>query len=126
MNNIYKIKDYLYDKEKDLMKKLKVAREKSGISVIEMARSLHIAPAAYRRYERGEVSPKISVCAEICKVLGSSIGQVFDEDYEPPKSIDLSYRARPGQTLYIKVEVDETGNMVPILDRNDKKIANGE
>lgn len=109
----------------NLMRKLKISREQAGVSVNALAKHLGIAPAAYRRYERGEVYPKINVCRDICKFLGTTIGEVFDEDYEPPQSVDLSYRARPGQTLYIKVEVDSEGQMVPILDRDDPKIVNG-
>jgi hypothetical protein len=45
---------------------------------------------------------------------------VFDEEYEPPDIVDLAYRARPGQTLYIKVEVDENGGV--ILADQDKKV----
>ena len=103
-----------FQKEKDrlTMENLRKAREEANISVSQIAKHLGIAPAAYRRYERGEVSPKISVCKKICKMLGKSIGEVFDDDYTPPKEVDLSYRARPGQTLYIKVEVDENGGLV--------------
>ncbi|MAS98253.1 MAG: hypothetical protein CMF29_04930 [Kiritimatiellaceae bacterium] len=108
-----------------LMEKLKRARESAGVSVTELAKQLGIAPAAYRRYERGEVYPKINVCAQICKIIGKSIGEVFDDEYEPPKSVDLSYRARPGQTLYIKVEVDENGSIVPVLGNDEPKIVNG-
>ena len=108
-----------------LMEKLKRARESAGVSVTELAKQLGIAPAAYRRYERGEVYPKINVCAQIFKIIGKSIGEVFDDEYEPPKSVDLSYRARPGQTLYIKVEVDENGSIVPVLGNDEPKIVNG-
>ena len=64
-----------------LMEKLKRARESAGVSVTELAKQLGIAPAAYRRYERGEVYPKINVCAQICKIIGKSIGEVFDDEY---------------------------------------------
>ena len=87
-------------------KKIKRAREKAGMSVVQLSKQLGINPAAYRRYERSEVFPKINVCMEICSILGTSIGKVFDEEYEPPSRIDLACRAKLGQTLYIKVEVD--------------------
>ena len=113
-----------YQKEKDmtLMNKLKIAREAAGVSINSLAKQLGMKPAAYRRYERGEVFPKINVCAQICKILGTTIGEVFDEDHQPPREVDLSYRARPGQTLYIKVEVDENGGLV-IPEQEVKKIA---
>lgn len=119
ISNIYYLPT-INNSENNLMKKLKIAREVAGVSISSLSKQLGIAPAAYRRYERGEVYPKINVCRDICKILGATIGEVFDDDFEPPKSVDLSYRARPGQTLYIKVEVDETGNMVPILNANEK------
>jgi len=106
------------------MNKLKRAREEAGLTVTQLSGRLGIAPAAYRRYERSEVFPKINVCQEICQILGTTLGKVFDEEHEPPTKVDLSYRARPGQTLYIKIEVDENGVMVlQDQDRNVKKIA---
>ena len=100
---------------------MKRAREEAGLSVTQISKRLGIAPAAYRRYERSEVFTKINVCQNICKILGTTIGKVFDEDFEPPAAVDLSYRARPGQTLYIKVEVDANGDV--ILDNEVQKIA---
>jgi len=106
------------------MNKLKRAREEAGLTVTQLSGRLGIAPAAYRRYERSEVFPKINVCQEICQILGTTLGKVFDEEHEPPTKVDLSYRARPGQTLYIKIEVDENGDMIlQDQDRNVKKIA---
>ena len=88
------------------MNKLKRAREDAGMSVIGLAGKLGMEAAAYRRYERGEVSPKISVCREICRHLNLTLSEVFDEDYVLPKVVDISYRAKPGQTIYIKIEID--------------------
>ena len=106
------------------MQKLKRAREDAGLSVTQLSKRLGIAPAAYRRYERSEVFPKINVCMEICKILNTTLGKVFDEEYVPPAKVDLSYRARPGQTLYIKVEVDENGDVIlGDQDNQPQKIA---
>jgi len=47
------------------MNKLRQARESAGLSVAGLAAKLGMEPAAYRRYERDEVSPKVSLCREI-------------------------------------------------------------
>jgi DNA-binding XRE family transcriptional regulator len=89
------------------MNKLKRAREDAGMSIIGLADKLGMEAAAYRRYERDEVSPKISLCLEICRHLDLTLAEVFDQDYVPPKAVDISYRAKPGQTIYIKIEIDQ-------------------
>jgi len=124
MQNVISL-SHFKNKECTLMDKLKRARESSGVSVNEIAKKLGMAPAAYRRYERGEVYPKINICRDICKIIGKTIGEVFDEDHEAPAQVDLSYRARPGQTLYIKVEVDENGGLV-MPEKESLKIINGD
>ena len=88
------------------MQKLKRVREQSGVSVNEMAKFLGIVPTAYRRYERGEVSPKLATCKKICKVLDTTLSELFDDDYVPPKRIDTKLTIRPGQIMYIEIEAD--------------------
>ena len=88
------------------MQKLKRAREQSGVSVVDMAKHLGIVPTAYRRYERGEVSPKLETCRRICTMLNTTLSELFDDDYVPPKNVDMKYKIRPGQKLFIEIEAE--------------------
>jgi putative transcriptional regulator len=92
------------------MSNLKKARLRSGLSPSEVTHSLPITAAAYRRYERGEVEPKIGLCIKLCEILGCSLNEIFGDDLAtPPEHVDISYKAQPGQTLHIKIDVAEPG-----------------
>lgn len=93
------------NKEIQLMDRLKQARTLAGVSVAEMAQYLGIVPTAYRKYETGQVSPKISVAKKICKRLDTTLGELFDDEPKPPETVDIKYKIRAGQKkLVIEIE----------------------
>jgi transcriptional regulator with XRE-family HTH domain len=86
--------------------RLRKLRKQAGVSVIEIADHLEMTAPAYRRYERGEVDPKISQCQQICTFLGCRIQDIWGVE-DVPESVNVSYTAKPGQTVYVKVDFDD-------------------
>ena len=115
-------------------RKLKNFRKRSGMSVTELCDKMNINGPSYRRYERGEVSPKIELCIEICKAFNCTLDDIWGEETTAPEQVDVTYRARPGQTVYVKIDVDDIVNgeqqyQTPIKVRprkKESKAINGE
>ena len=95
-------------------RKLKEMRKAAGKTVSEMADFLEITPPGYRRYERGEVDPKISQCIAISKFIGCKLEDIWGNTEDVPDVVDVSYKARPGQTVYVKVEYDDAEYTTPV------------
>ena len=90
------------------MNRLKSYRSKAGFNASELAKKLTMAPSAYRRYERDEVSPKIELCQKIVGFLDCTLNDIWgDKALTPPEHVDISYRAKIGQTILIKINVDK-------------------
>ncbi len=70
---------------------------------MEIADYLDMTPAAYRRYERGEVEPKISQAVLICNYLNCTLDAIWNPQ-ATPKSVDVSYTLKPGQTFTLAME----------------------
>ena len=87
--------------------RLRKLRKQAGVTVIEIADHLEMTAPAYRRYERGEVDPNISQCQQICMFLGCRIQDIWGVE-DVPESVNVSYTAKPGQTVYVKVDFEET------------------
>ena len=111
--------------------KLKNARKGVGLTVTEIAKKLNMTAPAYRRYERGEVDPRISQCIEIVEMIGCKLDDIWGTE-ESPRSVDVSYRAKPGQTVYVKIETaGEEQYITPIKVRpkreskTKRKVVNG-
>ena len=107
-------------------RKLKAFRKRSGMSVTELCEKMKINGPSYRRYERGEVSPKIELCIEICKAFDCTLDDIWGEETATPEQVDVTYRAKPGQTVYLKIDVDDAINdkehyQTPIKVRPRKK-----
>lgn len=64
--------------------KLRIAREKLGITKVEAARRMSIPQSSYVRYENGERKPTHATIIQMAQVLGTS------EDYLIGKSEDDS------------------------------------
>ena len=59
--------------------KLKKAREKMGLTQVEVARKAKISPLSYQRYEYGERIPNASTAILIAKAVNSSVEALFTE-----------------------------------------------
>ena len=92
--------------------RLRQFRKRSGTTVKEIASALAMTAPAYRRYERGEVDPRISQCIEIVHLIGCRLTDIWDV-VERPSSADVTYKARPGQTVFIKIEYDDETESPP-------------
>lgn len=49
---------------------LKEAREKSGMTMQELAKAVGVTPAAICRYEQGKRTPTVTIAKRIAEVLG--------------------------------------------------------
>ena len=86
--------------------KLKQTRIQKGVSVGHLAKFIGISNGVSHKYERGQVSPQLDKCKLICEVLDITLSELFDDDYVPPKNVDLKTKIRPNQKLFIEIEAD--------------------
>ena len=84
--------------------KLKRTPIQKGVSVGHLAKFIGISNGVSHKYERGQVSPQLDKCKLICEVLDTTLSELFDDDYVPPKNVDLKYKISPGQTIYIEAD----------------------
>jgi transcriptional regulator with XRE-family HTH domain len=111
--------------------RLRKLRKQAGVTVIEIADHLEMTAPAYRRYERGEVDPKISQCQQICMFIGCRIQDIWGAE-DVPESVNVSYTAKPGQTVYVKVDFEDEARAykpstkVQGESKRNKKVVNGE
>lgn len=61
-------------------KRLKIIRISKGIEPIEMAVRLCVSESTYRRYERGESEPTISVLRKISSVFEMKISEILEDE----------------------------------------------
>jgi DNA-binding XRE family transcriptional regulator len=107
-------------------------RKGAGVTVQDIADHLEMTAPAYRRYERGEVDPRISQCQQICDFLGCRLQDIWGEDDEAPKYVNVSYTAKPGQTVFVKVDFEDDEAVyrpdvtVQPNESPGKKIVNGK
>lgn len=59
------------------MNKLREAREKKGLSQVEIAKKAQIDVRQYQRYEYGEREPRASLVVRLAKILGITVEELF-------------------------------------------------
>ena len=69
---------------------LRKMRLQKNASVTDLADLLNISAPAYRRYERGEVEPKISQAVMICNFLNCTLDEIWNPSGTPAE-VDLTY-----------------------------------
>ena len=57
--------------------RLKKAREKTGLTQVEVARKAKISERYYQRVEAGTSSPTVDIALLIAAVLGSTVEELF-------------------------------------------------
>lgn len=57
--------------------KLKEAREKTGLTQVEVAKKAGITPVCYQRYESGERIPRADIAKLIARTLKSTVERLF-------------------------------------------------
>ena len=80
--------------------RLRILRKKSGLSVPDIADEIGLTGPAYRRWERGEVDPKVSQALQICALFDCKMDEIWGEDRDVPDHIDIRYSVKPGQTVH--------------------------
>ncbi|MEN6623847.1 MAG: XRE family transcriptional regulator [Smithella sp.] len=64
------------------MKPIKVARQKTGLTQLEVAKKLGITERAYQRIESGGSTPNVVIAKRIANILGAEIGELFKADVD--------------------------------------------
>ena len=90
-------------KNKELGQRLRQARENYGMPADELGRRLGSSGQAYRRYERGEVMPKIDQLLDICDILGVTLDSVV---FGKSDEAAIEVTVRPGDRVVIRGEHD--------------------
>ena len=120
----------------DITKNLRKMRRSKNASVTDLAELLGISAPAYRRYERGEVEPKISQAVMICNFLNCTLDEIWNPSGTPAE-VDLTYTIKPGQTvrlaMHSPVENKKDEYETSLVDENeyngnvshDNKASNG-
>ena len=79
--------------------RLRVARTAHGMSADELGRRLKSTGQAYRRYERGEVMPKIDQLLSIADILGVTLESLV---YGLDETTSIEVTVRPGDRVLIR------------------------
>ena len=88
---------------KEFGQRLRQAREAYGMAADELGRRLGSSGQAYRRYERGEVMPKIDQLVDICDILGVTLDSIV---YGETDKAAIEVTVRPGDRVVIRGEHD--------------------
>lgn len=83
--------------------RLRVARTALGMAADELGRRLGSTGQAYRRYERGEVMPKIDQLLSIADILGVTLESLV---YGLDETTSIEVTVRPGERVVIKAAND--------------------
>ena len=59
------------------MNNLKVLRQKSGLSQIQLAHCLNVSQQAVAKWENGVANPRADTLLEIAKIFGCTIDDLF-------------------------------------------------
>ncbi len=57
--------------------KLKNAREKTGLTQVEVAKKANITESGYQKYEYGKRIPNVQTAIKIAKALDSTVEELF-------------------------------------------------
>lgn len=87
---------------KTLGQKLKACRKAKGITLTELADTIHRSPASLSKYESGDVNIAIDALVEICTALNVDIAEFLPATYSNPDNVDiLKYKKHFVDQLYI-------------------------
>lgn len=97
-------------KNKEFGQRLRQARENHGMAADELGRRLGSSGQAYRRYERGEVMPKIDQLLDICDILGVTLDSIV---FGETDKAAIEVTVRPGDRVVIRGEHDDAADDEP-------------
>lgn len=85
-----------------LGQKIKACRKAKGITLTELADTIHRSPASLSKYESGDVNIAIDALVEICTALNVDIAEFLPATYSDPDNVDiLKYKKHFVDQLYI-------------------------
>ena len=64
--------------------KLKIKRQETGFTQVEVAEKARITTRQYQRYERGERIPNAATAILIAKALNSTVEELFERSITQP------------------------------------------
>lgn len=62
--------------------RMRALRVRRGISMTDLAKQIDVTFATIKRYELGEVEPKVNRAVEIARILGTTLAYLVDETKE--------------------------------------------
>lgn len=62
--------------------KLKAARAGKDMTQLDLAKAVGVSRQTINAIEKGEYNPTIKLCRAICRVLGTSLDELFWQDQE--------------------------------------------
>ena len=85
-----------------LGQKIKACRKAKGITLTELADTIHRSPASLSKYESGNVNIALDALVEICTALNVDIAEFLPATYSDPDNVDiLKYKEHFVDQLYI-------------------------
>ena len=83
--------------------KLKLAREKAGISAADCAKEIGLTVHAYRRWERGEVEPRVSQAITLAELFGCTLDELLSDRPAEENAQRMMVSVQPGQRVLLDV-----------------------
>jgi transcriptional regulator with XRE-family HTH domain len=86
-----------------LQEQLRHARKRAGKSAAECAKALGLTVHAYRRYERGEVEPKVSQAIALAEYFEVTLDQLLTDRPDVDDAQRMLVSVQPGQRVVLDV-----------------------
>ena len=86
-----------------LQEQLRDARKRAGKSAAECAKALGLTVHAYRRYERGEVEPKVSQAVALAEYFEITLDQLLSDRPDVDDAQRMLVSVQPGQRVVLDV-----------------------
>jgi len=76
------------------MNRLREIRKKKGLSALDLANKIGVAPASYYRYEKGEQALSDEILNKLADILGVTVDQILgreelDEEPQKAREVDI-------------------------------------
>ena len=82
---------------------LRSARKRAGKSAAECAKAIDLTVHAYRRYERGEVEPKVSQAVALAKFFEITVDELLTDRPADDDAQRMLVSVQPGQRVILDV-----------------------
>lgn len=86
--------------------KLREARSRHGMTADELARRIGLTGHAYRRWERGEVEPKVTQAMAVAAELEITLDELCFGQDDTGSVIEV--RVQPGDSVIVRGDVEQS------------------